>query len=135
MRDDRGSAVIEFLVLGIGVLVPLGYVAIAAAGVQAAVLASTQAVREAGRAFSTSVTADEGRGRAVAAARLAFADHGLSLPAGALRVTCPGTACLSPGSTVVVDLAWSVNLPGVPAAVPVHATHTVPVDDFRGSPA
>lgn len=135
MRRDRGAAVIEFLVLGVGLLIPLAYIGIAAAGVQSAVFASTQAVREAGRAFSSSVTAAEGRGRAVAAARLAFADHGLVLPAGALRVTCPESACLSPGSSVVVDLAWSVPLPGVPAAIPVQATHTVPIDDFRGSPA
>lgn len=135
MRRDRGAAVIEFLVLGVGLLIPLAYIGIAAAGLQSAVFASTQAVREAGRAFASSVTADEGRGRALAAARLAFADHGLDLPAGALRLTCPERACLSPGSSVVVDLSWSASLPGVPAAIPVQATHTVPIDDFRGSPA
>lgn len=135
MSRDRGAAVIEFLILGVGLLVPLAYAGVAAAGVQSAVFASTQAVREAGRAFSSAVTADEGRDRALAAARLAFADHGLDLPSTALRLTCPQAACLTPGSTVVVDLTWSVPLPGLPAAVPVQATHTVPVDDFRGSPA
>jgi hypothetical protein len=135
MMRDRGAAVIEFLLLGVGLLIPLAYIGIAAAGVQSAVFASTQAVREAGRAFASSVTADEGRGRALAAARLAFADHGLDLPAGALHLTCPEGACLSPGSSVVVDLSWSVSLPGVPAAIPVQSTHTVPIDDFRGSPA
>ena len=134
MSRERGAAVIEFLVLGVGLLIPLAYIGVAAAGVQAAVFASTQAVREAGRAFSSSVTVVEGRERAVAAARLSFADHGLDLPAGALRVTCPEAACLTPGSTVVVELDWEAPLPGGPASIPVHAIHTVPIDDFRGIP-
>jgi hypothetical protein len=135
--------VIEFVLMAAGVLVPMAYVALAVAGVQAGVFASTQAVREAGRAFASAATADEGRARAIAAARLAFADHGLDLPPGAVRITCPVGPCLSPGSTVLVDLEWSVELPwlpesltgAAPAAVPVSATHLVPVDDYRGSPA
>ena len=66
---DRGSAAIEFIVLGVGLLVPLVYLASAAATVQAAAFASAQAAREAGRAFSSSATPAQGRQRAVAAAR------------------------------------------------------------------
>ena len=79
-RGDGGSAAIEFIVIGIGLLVPLVYLASAAATVQAAAFASAQAVREAGRAFSSSATPAQGRRLAEAAARLAFADHGLELP-------------------------------------------------------
>jgi hypothetical protein len=137
--DDRGSAALEFIVIGIGILVPLVYLALAAATVQAAAFASTQAVREAGRAFTSSSTPADGRRLAQAAAQLAFADHGLTLPPGGLRITCTGGPCLSPGSIVEVALAWEVPLPWLPGALaddaparmPVEATHRVPVDDFR----
>lgn len=134
---------LEFIALGVGVLVPLAYLVLAASSVQAAVFASTQAVREAGRAYVSSATTDEARVRAWAAARLAFDDHGLDLPADALAVTCDGGSCLAPGSSVQVDLAWRVPLPwlpeglvgSAPSLVPVHVRHEVPVDDYRGSPA
>jgi hypothetical protein len=137
---DHGSAAIEFIVLGIGLLVPLVYLASAAATVQAAAFASAQAAREAGRAFSSSATPTQGRSRAEAAARLAFVDHGLELPSGAMRIACADGPCLSPGSSVDVVLAWEVPLPwlpgtlaaDVPARIPVEARQRVPIDDFRG---
>lgn len=137
---DRGSAAIEFIVLGIGLLVPLVYLAAAAATVQAAAFASAQAVREAGRAFTSSATPAQGRRLAESAARLAFADQGLELPRGAMRIACSGGPCLSPGSAVDVVLAWEVTLPwlpgsvvdDVPARIPVEARQRVPVDDYRG---
>lgn len=142
LGSDRGSAVVEFIALGVGVLVPLGYIVLAAAGVQAAVFASTQAVREAGRAFVSASTSGEAQARAQGAARLAFDDHGLELPPGALTVSCPGGQCLTPGATVTVELAWRVPVPWLPESlagsapglVPVHVRHVVPVDDYRGSP-
>jgi len=137
---DRGSAAIEFIVLGVGLLVPLVYLASAAATVQAAAFASAQAVREAGRAFSSSATPEQGRRMAESAARLAFIDHGLELPGGAMRIACTDGPCLSPGSAVEVVLAWDVALPwlpgtmaaDVPARIPVEARQRVPIDDFRG---
>lgn len=137
---DRGSAAIEFIVLGVGLLVPLVYLAAAAATVQAAAFASAQAAREAGRAFSSSATPTLGRRLAESAARLAFVDHGLVLPSGAMRIACTDGPCLSPGSAVEVVLAWEVPLPwlpgarasDVPARIPVEARHRVPIDDFRG---
>lgn len=142
LGSDRGSAVLEFLGLGIGVLVPLAYVVLAAAGVQAAVFASTQAVREAGRAFVSASTTGEAHARAWGAARLAFDDHGLDLPQEALSISCSGGTCLAPGSVVTVQLAWQVPVPWLPESlagsapglVPVQVRHVVPVDDYRGSP-
>ena len=141
-RRDRGSAVVEFLVLGIGVLVPVGYLALAATAVQAEVLAGTQAVREAARAFATASSVAEGRARAVVAVRIAFADHGLVPPADGVRIGCLDGPCLAPGSSVDARLAWTVPLPWVPVLVgdgaapvlPVSARHVVPIDDYRADP-
>jgi hypothetical protein len=141
-RWDEGSAIVEFIIVGVAILVPLVYIVQCAMVVHTAALASSQAVREAGRAFSTAVDETSGRQRADAAARLAFVDQGLQLPAGALRVDCPDAPCLAPGSVVDVDLDWRVALPWLPAewsgrgraAVPITAHQRVPVDDFRGDP-
>jgi hypothetical protein len=143
LNDDAGTAVVEFIVVAVGLLVPMAYVALSAAAVQTAAFASTEAVREAGRAFSTAATPEQGTMRAQAAARLAFADHGLELPFGALALSCTEGACLAPGSVVEVDLHWSVALPwlpgsmdrDVPARIPIQATQRVPVDDYRSSQA
>jgi len=138
--DDRGSSLVEFLVIGVAALVPVAYLALAVTAVQAQVLAGTQAVREAGRAFSTSATTAEARARAMAAARMAFLDHGIDPPTDGLRITCVGGPCLSPGSAVDVRIAWSVPLPWVPLAdvdgpaIPLGAEHLVPIDDYRGDP-
>ena len=140
---EQGSAVVEFLVVGIALTVPVIYLALAAATVQSAVFASQQAVREAARAFSSSDTVAEGHRLAGAAARLAFADHDLTLPPGALHVACSDGPCLTPGSTVGVTIAWSATLPWLPdvlvaeggTGIPIEAFHRVPVDDYRGSVA
>lgn len=139
---DEGSAIVEFLVIGVAVLVPMVYIVQCAAVVHGAALASAQAVREAGRAFSTAADEDDGRARASAAARLAFADQALSLPGSALRLSCPEGPCLAPGSVIDVSLEWRVPLPWLPegwtgpgrASVPIRASQRVPVDDYRGDP-
>jgi hypothetical protein len=139
---DAGSAVLEFIVVGVGLLVPLVYLVLAVGTVQSAVFASSQAVREAGRAFGSAPTPEQGRIRAVTAASLALADHGLVLPRGSLRVACPAQPCLTPGSVVDVTLAWAVPLPWLPtqlsdgaaASIPISATHRVPIDEYRGTP-
>ena len=141
-RGDRGSALVEFLVLGIGVMVPVGYLALAATSVQAEVLARAQAVREAARAFATAPTVPDGRARALAAVRIAFADHGLQPPSDGVQIGCTDGPCLSPGSSVDARLSWSVPMPWVPLLVgsdaapviPVSARHVVPIDDYRADP-
>jgi hypothetical protein len=136
---DRGSAIVEFIVVGVGVLVPVAYLVQALMVVHTASLATSQAAREAGRAFSTASTPELGRQRAAVAARIAFADQGLVTPDRAVRVSCVDGPCLAPGSAVVVEVDWAVNLPWLPqewaAAVPVSAVQRIPIDDFRSSPA
>lgn len=137
LLDERGSAVSEFIVIAVLVLIPLAYGVMSIVRVQSASFASAQAVREAGRAFMTSDAVVQANVRAQSAARLALADHGFTLPDGALRIDCGGAPCLSPGSAATVSLQWTVDLPWFPAgfgqiaAMPITATHHVPVDTYR----
>lgn len=136
---DRGSALIEFIVIGVLVLVPLAYISMCVMRVQAATVASSLAVREAGRAFVTADTVPDARARATTAARLALVDQGFELPARALSIRCSSAGCLQPESSVHVELAWSVDLPWLPqflgeerTEIPITAQRTMPVDTYRG---
>ena len=68
-RRDSGRAIVEFLVVGLLVLVPVVYFVVTLARVQAAAFAVSTASREAGRAFTTATTEGNAYVRAEAAAR------------------------------------------------------------------
>lgn len=139
-QPDAGSALVEFLGATLLLLVPVVYLVIALGSVQAATFAVDTAARESARALTTSEPAELGRARAEAAVALALQDQGLEgvdVP-GALTTAC-SPDCTTAGSTVTVEVAVEVPLPGVPAfvgdhvplVVPVHATVTAPVESFR----
>ena len=76
--DDAGSAIVEFVFVAVVVMVPLIYLIAAVATVQRSELATTQAARDAGRAYATSDTPAEAQRRVRAAVRLAMTDQGLA---------------------------------------------------------
>ena len=137
---DRGSAVVEFILLVVLVIVPIAYLVAAAMRVQAGAFAVTAAAREAARAYATADSPAAGTAAARAAVDLALADQGFSAGPSTLQVTCGGGNCLAPGSTVLVEVEVRVRLPflpgslgdATPGAVPVRAEHATPVDVYRG---
>ena len=140
-RDERGSAVVEFVTLAVLMLIPLIYLVMMMARLQAGSFAVSQAAREAGRAY---VTADSGRvapDRAQAAAKIAFLDHSFE-DNGRLNIPCAGGPCLRPDGRIETTATARVPLPLVPAfvrevvpmSVPVSASHLSTVDRFRGLP-
>lgn len=139
---DAGSALVEFTVLAVVLLVPLTYLVLAVFAVQRAAYAVTAAAREAGRAYATADTRGSADARAGAAAALALRDHGLALPPGAVALACePAGGCLTPGSRVRVQVDVAVPLPfvprlfgGQPPAVRVRGQHVEPVDEWRAAP-
>lgn len=139
-RTDRGTAIVEFVWLAILLLVPLLYVLLAVFDTQRAAYAASAAARSASRAFVTSPDQGTGRARAQAAALLAFHDQGIEADGFSLRLTCrpDPSACLTPGSVVVVEIHSAVALPLVPAAlggntpsIRVDAVHQSPYGQFR----
>jgi hypothetical protein len=134
VSGDRGSAVIEFVVVGCA-LIPLVALGTASAvAVHTAATATSSAAREAARAFAGSSTVAAGASRASVAARIAFADRGLDLPTGALTMACDGP-CLAPGSAVVATVDWTMPLPFLPGSVTLVSEQRMPVDEFRSDPA
>ncbi|MDQ3628809.1 MAG: hypothetical protein M3419_08375 [Actinomycetota bacterium] len=139
-RDDQGSAVVEFVWLGLLLLVPLVYALLTVFEAQAAAYGSDAASRSAGRAFMLSPSQEQAYDRAHAAARLALADHGIAAGQVSVDISCAPDPqrCLSPGSTVSVSVTVQQPLPLVPAALGTNApsvtmssTHVEPYGTFR----
>jgi hypothetical protein len=144
VRDDAGSAVVEFCLLSVLMLVPLVYLVMVLGRVQAAALAAQTAAREAGRAFVTAPDVESAGPRAQSAAALAFGDHGFGRDGdGTVELTCAATPCLVPDAKVEARARVLVLLPGVPrlldrvvpTRIEVSARQVVTVDRFRPGPA
>lgn len=140
-HDDTGSAVVEFCLLAILLLLPVVYLVLTLGRIQAGAFAAQGAAREAGRAFVTAPDEGSARSRADAAAAIAFADQGFRDPGRlSIEVDCPASACLAPDQRVTVRSRVLVVLPGVPRVldrllptrVEVTARHVATVDRFRG---
>jgi len=137
--SDRGSAVIEFISLGVILMIPVAYLVLILARVQAASFAAAGAAREAARAYVTAVDEVDGQRRAVAVIGLAMKDQGFDSEQGELEVLCTGTPCLEPGAQVTVLVRIRAPVPWLPselargmhAQVAVTARQTEVVDEFR----
>ena len=141
---ERGSAVVEFVLLGLVLLVPLLYLALALSAVQRTAFGVTQAAREAGRAYVTG-TAATAPARAEAAARLALADQGVPVdgvrvrygPADAgCRAAGPAPWPLDAGAAFAVCVSAPLRVPAVPGFLlggqgTVTGRHVVRADPYR----
>lgn len=134
--DERGSAVLEFLVVGVLLTLPVFYLVITLARLQAGAYAVSGAAREAGRMYVTATDDGAGSQRAQAGAAMVFADHGLTGQAG---ISCERTPCLTRGGHITVTTAVDVELPlvpdflggVVPTSVHLTSTHVESVGKYR----
>lgn len=111
--DERGSASLEFLALGLLLIVPLVYLILVLGQLQAAALAADGAARQAARSWvmQPSLTlADE---RAADQVRLGASDFGFSGAEVRWQRNCIGS-CLSPSSRVSIEVQIAVPLPLMP---------------------
>lgn len=125
LRDDEGAAVLEFIALSLLLLVPLIYLVVTLARVQAGAFAAESAAGEAARA--TVVTGvrelekgtarasamNNGERRAHAAVGVVVSDFGFAPADASLSLGCQGV-CLAPGSDVTATVTMHVSLPGIP---------------------
>ncbi len=143
LGDDSGNAIVEFVFVAVLIMVPLIYFIAAVASVQRSRLAVTQAAREAGRAFATGASTEDGVTRAQVAVRLAFDDQGLPDDAEiryvAVHSSCTSTPVapvLTPGAKFSICVTRHADIPGVPSIVAGRGVTTIGeflirVDDYR----
>jgi hypothetical protein len=126
--SERGSASLEFLTVGIILLVPLVYLVLAVAAIQGGALAVEGAARQAARIAveaSAEGAADAAVDRAV---RVTLADYGVDADAASVSIECSATDCLEPGSRIRVSVVARVSLPLVPDFLALEAVGSVPLE-------
>ena len=123
LREERGSALVEFVFIALVVFVPLVYLVAGFSAVQRGVFASTAAAREAGRALGTAPDVATGRARAERAVQLAVADQHVDATDVRLAYAPPGAGCgaagsyqptLTPGERFSVCVTVTVRIPLMP---------------------
>ena len=139
LRDDEGTAIVEFLWLGLLLLIPLAYLILSLFQLQRGAFAVADASRAAGRAWVSAPAGADRDQAANLAAALALKDEGLTLPDDGLALECVNRCCPGTGSLrVTVHLV--VTLPGVAAfgsdlaPVTVTGKHAEVIDRFATAP-
>lgn len=141
--DDRGSAALEFILVGLLLLVPVVYFIAALGLIQEQALGVEAGARHIARTISTSSDSDMARARADRVLTAVIEEYGLDPDAVELALTCrPATAvCPEAGATLVVHLSTHVALPLVPqlfgldelASIPVEASAVQKVSRYWGT--
>jgi Flp pilus assembly protein TadG len=129
-HDERGSAALEFIMTGVILLVPLVYLILTMAQLQAGALAVEGAARQAARIYVQSATPDTAADDAQLAIEFALADYGVDPATAHVVVTCAPVAsdCLTRRGFVTVAIEIAVSLPLAPAAVSVDAPLSIPLE-------
>jgi hypothetical protein len=123
LREETGSALVEFVFVALVVFLPLVYVVAGFSAVQRGVFASTAAAREAGRAMGTAPDPVTGHARALRAAQLAVEDQHVDATDVRLAYAARGASCesgggysptLTPGEEFSVCVTVTVRIPLLP---------------------
>lgn len=134
---DEGSAIVEFVFLGVLLTIPIFYLVVLLARLHAGAYAVSLASREAGRTFVTAATEASAPSRAQAAAGIAFQDQGFG-GKGAVAIECAARPCLTRDAQVRTRAELAVQLPFVPdfvanvvpSSITLRATHVESVDRY-----
>lgn len=142
-RDDGGSAALEFILVGLVLLVPIVYLVVALGAIQGQALGVETGARQIARTIADApdaATADKRAERVLAAI---VAEYGLDGDDVEVSVACAGdtAACPDAGAVLRVTVSTQVPLPLVPAVlgldrvarVPVEATGVQKVSRFWGT--
>lgn len=125
MGEEVGSAMIEFMLFGILLLVPMTLGLADVANYYSVLMAGENAAREAARAFVLAPTAREANARSRAMVITVLADSRARYRNFNLRIECSAAPCLTPGASVraVLDLQARLRI----VSIPVHVEEIEPV--------
>jgi Flp pilus assembly protein TadG len=140
LRDESGAAALEFVVVGLVLLVPLVYLVLALGEIQDQALGVQAGASTVARTVATAPDAASARDRAERALDAVVDEYGLDRGAVSLALSCTPDPrrCPEAGAYLTVTVATRVGLPLVPpvlgldrvASVPVEATATQKVSRF-----
>ncbi|GAA1959368.1 TadE family protein [Microbacterium deminutum] len=127
---DRGSAALEFIVVGLLLLVPIVYLIVSLGVIQGQSLGVEAGARHIARAVSQA--ADAGSARGVAAQVLDSVVEEYDIDPASIHFTMEcvpaGARCPEAGTTLVVTLRTRVALPLVPPVLGLDRLASIPVE-------
>ncbi len=127
---DRGSAALEFIVVGLVLLVPLVYLIVALGLIQGQSLGVEAAARHVARAAAGASDADDADRRAERILASVVAEYGIDPGRVDVALQCrpSGTACPIAGATLLVTVRSDVALPLVPPVLGLDRVAVIPVE-------
>ncbi|MFB4354472.1 TadE family protein [Microbacterium sp. LS_15] len=130
MSDDRGSAALEFITVGVILLVPLVYLIVALGSIQEHTLGAEAAARHLARAIALAPDAETAAAHGDLVVESIAEQYGIDHGALEVSVTCtPRTAeCPVPGALMTVTVATRMPLPLVPPVLGFDAAASIPVE-------
>lgn len=141
---ERGSAALEFIVVGLLLLVPTVYLIVSLGLIQGQALGAEAGARHIARAISTASDEADARARVERVLASVTGQYGMPRDAVSLDLECrpAGGACPEAGATIVVTVRSTVALPLVPpvlgldrlASIPIEATAAQKMSRRWGAP-
>lgn len=143
LSDETGSAALEFIVVGVLMLVPLVYLTLTLGTVQEQTLGAEAAARHTARVIGQAPDAKAAAASGDAVLASVIREYGMDADTVEVGITCrpAGAACPQAGATVIVTVHTTVSLPFMPplfgldriAAIPVEAQSAQKVSRLWGS--
>ena len=127
---ERGSAPLEFILVGLLLLVPVIYLIVSLGLIQGQSMGVHAAARHVARVVALSSDAAEARAQADLVLRSVVDEYDLDPAAVDLALSCrpQGSACPQSGATLIVTVRARVTLPLVPPVLGLDRIASIPVE-------
>lgn len=129
-KDETGSAALEFVTVGVILLVPLVYLVIVLGSIQEQSLGAEAAARHMARAIALAPDAETAEMRSDEVLRGVVEEYGIESDSVEVSLTCvPASAeCPAAGATIVVTVEVTVQLPFVPSVLGIDRALAIPLE-------
>lgn len=127
--NDDGTAALEFIAVGVILLVPLVYLVVALGSIQEQMFGAEAAARHVARVITLAPDPGTARARSEAVLAGVVDEYGLDAAEVQMSLSCRpvGTACPAAGATVTVTVATRVGLPLMPPVFGLDRAAVIPV--------
>lgn len=128
--DEEGSAALEFITVGVILLVPLIYLIVALGLIQEHTLGTEAAARHTARVISLAADAETAAARSEQVLAGIVEEYGLDPDAVEVAITCTpaGSQCPDAGATMTVTIRTVVPLPLMPPVFGLDRSTAIPIE-------
>lgn len=127
VASERGSAALEFIGVGVVLLIPLVYLMLALGAIQHQTLGAEAAARHTARAVSQASSVANAQTRSAAVLASVIEEYGMNENAVKVKLSCSTPRCPAAGATVRVVVTTEVTLPFAPAIFGLDQLAKIPI--------